>query len=104
MPKTKVARGAKTQFIKSHANLSAKEVVDAAAKEGLKLTTATVYNIRSVHNAKSKKHGKGHRAGSSRMPTEKGSGLVAAVHFCRVSGGIEQARKMIEALESLQLS
>ena len=48
MTKTKLPRGAKTAFIKSHANMSAKEVVQAAAKEGIKLTEATVYNIRSV--------------------------------------------------------
>ncbi len=39
------------------------------------------------------------------MGFEVGNGqhLMTVVEFCRVSGGIEQARKAIAALESLQV-
>ena len=88
--------------------MSAKEVVQAAAKEGIKLTEATVYNIRSVaKKSKGKKRqGSKHKGKLRTMGFEVGNGhhLVAAVEFCRVSGGIESARKAILAIESLQLN
>jgi hypothetical protein len=106
MARTKLPRGAKTAFIKAHGNLSAQEVVAAAAKEGIKITSAAVYNIRST--AKKSKGKKRTASGGTKraMGTEVGNGhhLVAAVEFCRVSGGIEKARKAIQTLESLQLS
>jgi hypothetical protein len=110
MPKTKLPRGAKTKFIKDHPQLSAKEVVEAAAKQGMKLTAAAVYNIRSV--AKKSKGRKGRRGMTAKrkgqMRTigfEVGNGhhLIAAVEFVRVQGGIEQARKVLATLESLQI-
>src|SRR4051812_47119733 len=99
MAKTKLVRGAKTAFIKAHANLSAKEVVEAAAKEGMKLTAGAVYNTRSIANKtkgkpsktnvgpKSKGHANGHAS------VANGHSLMAAVDFCRVSGGLEKARQ-----------
>jgi hypothetical protein len=114
MAKTKLARGAKTAFIRAHATLSAKEVVEAAAKEGIKLTVAGVYNARSIANkakGKPRKANTGHKAngkganGKTRAPASaNGHHLIAAVEFCRVSGGIESARQAIQALESLQLN
>ncbi len=111
MARTKLPRGTKTKFIKDHPNLSAKEVVDAAAKEGIQLTAAAVYNIRSAaKKSKGAKGRPGHRKGrkgrAQMIGFEIGNGhhLTAAVDFCRVSGGIEQARKAIATLESLQLS
>jgi hypothetical protein len=115
MGKTKLARGAKTAFIRAHANLSAKEVVEAAAKEGIKLTTAAVYNTRSLAN---KSKGKQRKASTVHRVNGKGANgkvrssahgangqhLMAAVEFCRVSGGLERARQALQALASLQLN
>ncbi len=109
MPKTKLPRGAKTKFIKDHPSLSAKEVVEAAAKEGIKLTPNAVYNTRS--NAKKSKGKKrlgrpmGKRNGHKRtMGSDVGNGhLMAVVEFVRVQGGLEQARKALATLESLQI-
>src|SRR2546421_12944669 len=105
MGKTKLPRGAKTAFIRAHANLSAKEVVEAAAKEGIKLTAAAVYNTRSIANkskGKQRKASTGHSAngkgahGKGRAPASaNGQHLIAAVEFCRVSGGLESARQAL---------
>src|SRR4051812_41895329 len=106
MAKTKLPRGAKTAFIKAHGSLSAKEVVEAAAKEGIKVTSAAVYNIRST--AKKSKGKKRTISGGAKraMGTEVGNGhhLIAAVEFCRVQGGLAKARQALQTLESLQLN
>jgi hypothetical protein len=108
MAKTKLPRGAKTAFIKAHGNLSAKEVVEAGAKEGIKLTPTAVYNIRSAaKKSKGKKRATGPKAKGKRraMGTEVTNGhLFAVVEFVRVHGGIEKARQAIQTLESLQLN
>jgi hypothetical protein len=106
MTRTKLPRGAKTAFIKAHAKLSAKEVVELAAKEGIKLTPAAVYNFRSVAN-KSKGNGRAAsstKAKGTRRSTGSGNNLMSVVEFVRVQGGIKQARQAILTLESLQLS
>ena len=52
----KPKRGEKVGFIRQHPTLKASEVVEAAKKAGIKLTTTLVYNVRA-----SAKHKKGKR-------------------------------------------
>jgi hypothetical protein len=52
--KSKSAGPNKKEFILSRADMSAKEVVDAAAKENLKLTTGYVYVVRSQATVKAR--------------------------------------------------
>jgi hypothetical protein len=110
MAKTKLPRGAKSAFIRAHANLSVKELVEAAAKEGMKLSPAAIYNARSVTNkSKGKKApaGKTAKTSQNRAPSRADNGnhhLLSVVEFVRVQGGIEKAHKAIETLASLQLN
>jgi hypothetical protein len=110
MAKTKLPRGAKTAFIRAHANLSAKELVEAAAKEGIKLSPAAIYNARSVTNkskgkkAPAGKTAKTHQNGASSAADIGSRHLISVVDFVRVQGGLEKARKAIETLASLQLN
>jgi hypothetical protein len=109
MAKTKLPRGAKSAFIRSHANLSAKELVEAAAKEGIKLSPAAIYNARSVSNKSKRKKSpvrKTAKMNQNRASTaDIGSQhLISVVEFVRVQGGLEKALKAIETLASLQLS
>jgi hypothetical protein len=100
MPATKVKRGEKSQFIRSHSNLTAPELVKEAAKQGLRISENFVYNVRA-NSGKKKKKGK-HNVGDSHT-LGHGHHLEVAVHFCKVSGGLAEARKTLEVLESLQL-
>jgi len=98
MPATKLKRGAKSAFIRKHPGKSASEVVELAAREGIKLNQQAVYNARAAGKSERKKSKKtmGHDVGH-------GEHLQIAVEFCRINGGIAEARKMLSLLESLQL-
>jgi hypothetical protein len=74
--------------------LSAKEVVELAAKEGTKLTAAAVYNIRSAAG-KSKGNGRatgGKQAKGTRRSMGSDHALMSVVEFVRVQGGTPLGR------------
>jgi hypothetical protein len=99
---SKPKRGEKAGFIRQHPDLKASEVVEAAKKQGLKLTTTLVYNVRA--SSKGKK-GKKSKAKVRTMGFEVGNGhhLKAAVEFARVTGGLQNAKAILLTLESLQI-
>src|SRR5262245_43011495 len=99
MPVAKPKRGEKSEFIRQHPNLKASEVVEAAKKQGLKLTHASVYNVRASTKGKKAKRSK---ANVRTTGTEIGNGhhLKAAVEFARVTGGLHKAREVLLTLES----
>jgi hypothetical protein len=79
--------GNKTKFVLGLArDLSAKEVVEEAKKNGITITEAHVYKIRSTAKAKGKGPGKGERAGTR--------GRAAAAKASRAgSGGAGQSKR-----------
>jgi len=78
--------GNKTKFVLGLArDLSAKEVVEEAKKNGITITEAHVYKIRSTAKAKGKGPGKGERAGTR--------GRAAAAKASRAGSGSGQSKR-----------
>ena len=112
--RTKQRRGAKSQAIRAYLgqnpNASAPEVVAALGRQGLKVTPAFVYNLRSGTKKKGRKgRRKGavaaHRNGASRAPTAgqlSAEQLVATKELADQLGGTDKLRRALELLDKLQ--
>jgi len=113
MPKQKKARkakfGAKAAFVRAHANLGAKEVVDLAAKAGLAMTVNHVYNVRSTSGisrrigaprAKAPRSGLARPAATARG--KKGGTSAAESEFRRLvlQIGVARARTLLRDVEA----
>jgi cysteine sulfinate desulfinase/cysteine desulfurase-like protein len=85
--------GAKADFIRSQpASLSAKEIVDAAAKQGIKISVNHVYNLRT--------------AAAKKGDAPKGAGVLApkrGVGRPRASGGGDVERQLRAAIAEVGL-
>ena len=105
--------GAKAEYIRSQpASMSAKEVVEAAKKVGLKVTVNHVYNIRAA----SKKEGayappRSVPAPSTNQPSRRGRGpssvhtasaaLEAQLRRAIAEVGLQRAREIFDSVESV---
>ena len=95
-------RGAKTQAIRDYlaANKSAKatEVVAGLAEKGVSVSTQMVYNLKAR-----KKMGKRRRRAEASGQTIglSISGLLAAKKFVGEAGGMQEARKALDAFAKL---
>jgi hypothetical protein len=86
----------KTQFVLGHPNLSAKEVVDEAKKQGIKLSDKYVYNIR----AKAKAGGGKAKGKSGRKPrAASGNGDVQAFVDLALIIGLDKATQLLQRLQ-----
>ena len=99
---TKPKRGEKVGFIRQHPSLKASEVVEAAKKQGIKLTTALVYNVRAAgKKRKGKKHSKGNFTGNGLVGTDLGNGLVVVAGVVKKLGGVENVRHALRLIEQV---
>ncbi len=93
----------KSEFVRSMAGKPAKEIVDAAAKQGIKLTDRYVYAIRS--NDKNRRSPGGPAA---RGPVRRGrppakrshAGLEAQLRQIIAEIGLTQARQVLSEVEA----
>ncbi len=108
--------GAKADFIRSQpASMSAKDVVEAARKAGLKVTVNHVYNIRAAEK-KEGPHGaprsvaapstnapspsrRGHKPASSAMTAS--TALEAQLRRAIAEVGLQRAREIFDSVESV---
>jgi hypothetical protein len=111
--RTKHRRGAKSQAIRAYLqhnpNASAPEVVVALGRQGLKVTPAFVYMLRSLSKKKRKGRRKvapaAARNGRSRSPAAAGLSaehLVAAKKLADQLGGTDALRGALELLDKLR--
>ena len=112
--RTKPRRGAKSQAIRAYfeqnPNASAPEVVAALGRQGLKVTPAFVYNLRSGTKKKRRKvRRKGvaaaNRNGTSSAPATgqlSAEQLVATKELADRLGGTDKLRRAIELLDKLR--
>jgi hypothetical protein len=95
--------GAKADFIRRHPNLSAKEVVEAAAKQGLVIRTPQVYKLRSAAAGKTKKRAprRSRKAAKGRKPAASTAKSTTATmsksEFIRTRPPGMTARQVVEA-------
>jgi hypothetical protein len=90
--------GAKAKFIRQHPNLSAKELVEAAAKRGLTIRTPQVYKIRAAKTPQGNQ-GAARRPRRSVVGQQPGSGdkLQSKSEFIRTRPPGMTARQVVEA-------
>ncbi len=109
--------GAKAEFIRSQpASMSAKEVVEAAKKVGLKVTVNHVYNIRAAGKkeggfapprsaaAPSASHSTGSRRGRGPGSASGGAAsaaLEAQLRRAIAEVGLQRAREIFDSVESV---
>lgn len=83
--------GAKAAFVRAHADLAAKDVVDLAAKAGLAMTVNHVYNVRSTSGIS--RRVTGGRASTPRAGAALQSSTTAAK--AGISGAESQFRRLV---------
>jgi len=98
--------GAKADFIRDQpSNMSAKDIVDAAAKQGLRISVNHVYNLRA---AAKKQPGAGRssatssKSGRGRTATGVGAaapGLEAQLRSAIAQVGLRRAREIFDSVE-----
>ncbi|HEY3234726.1 MAG TPA: hypothetical protein VGJ84_08410 [Polyangiaceae bacterium] len=88
----------KSQFVRDlPPKLSAKEVVQAAAKRGMKLNEKYVYNVRSAAKMKGKRRGRS----VARSPRAAGGDrLELQLRQTIAQVGLQRARAIFQAVES----
>ena len=91
-------------YLKVHPGIANKEIAEALTKQGLKISANHVSNIKSkmaVSKGKRKRRGKAATA----MSTKSGIGvheIKAAFGLLKQCGGIENARKSLDAAREIQ--
>jgi hypothetical protein len=85
----------KTQFVLEHPNLSAKEVVDEAKKQGIKLSDKYVYNIR----AKAKAGGKKGKPGRKARAASNGHDDTRAFVDLALIIGLDKATQILQRVQ-----
>lgn len=107
--------GAKADFIRSQpASMSAKEVVDAARRVGLKVTVNHVYNIRAAEKKEGPHGPRSAAAPSTNMPSPSRRGrkpanqtasastaLEAQLRRAIAEVGLQRAREIFDSVESV---
>jgi hypothetical protein len=98
--------GAKAQFIRQHPNLSAKELIEAAAKRGLTIRTPQVYKIRAAKAPQSGQGGGPRPRGSVADHAQPGSSdkLQSKSEFIRTRPPGMTARQVVQAAAALGMS
>lgn len=100
MVRTKVNKSkAVREYLEMHPNSSPAEVVGALALEGIPVVPGLVSNI------KTKRGGKRRIAAKAAKPSEPVFGisvLVAAKRFSDATGGVDNAKMILEVLAKLQ--
>lgn len=97
--------GAKADFIRSQPeSMSAKEIVDAAAKQGIKISVNHVYNLRTA----AAKKGEGGKGAGLMAPPKRGVGRPRAnaggtdverqLRAAIAEVGLQRAREIFEAV------
>jgi hypothetical protein len=97
MPRPKKAKMNKSDFVRSMGKTPAKEVVAAAAKQGMKLTDRYVYVIRSADKAKGRVGGS---AGRGRGAKATGSGAETELRRAIAELGLGRARQVLREVEA----
>ena len=91
-------------YLKAHPSIANKEIAEALTKQGIKISANHVSNIKSkmaVSKGKRKRRGKAATA----MSTKSGIGvheIKAAFGLLKQCGGIENARKSLDAAREIQ--
>ncbi len=105
--------GAKADFIRSQpASMSAKEVVEAARKVGLKVTVNHVYNIRAAEKKEGPHGPRSVAAPSAPSPSRRGrkpasqpssasTALEAQLRRAIAEVGLQRAREIFDSVESV---
>ena len=98
----KAERGAKTQairdYLKANKKAKAPEVVAALEANGVKVSTAMVYNLKARHSM-GKRRRKAEADGQAIGPSI--SHLLAAKKLVEETGGVKQAQEALAALAKL---
>ena len=94
------------KYDKQHSDSTASEVVAALAKKGIKIVPTQVYNVRAKSTKKkpARKSGrpKGKRqVSSAKVSAPDASALEAAASLVKQTGGVEEAREALKALERI---
>jgi hypothetical protein len=96
MPRAKKAKMTKSTFVRSMGNAPAKDVVAAAAQQGMKLTTAYVYVVRSSDKTKG---GRGGGAGRRTRGGRSNSHAEAELRRAIAELGLSRARQVMQEVE-----
>jgi hypothetical protein len=120
MAKRKIRRGAKSQavraYMEQHPQASAAEVVSVLNEQGIKVSPAIVYNLRSIAKGTRRKSGRkraiaarsangARRLGRPRAALSAGISveqLLGTKELAQQLGGTEALRRTLELLEKLQ--
>src|SRR4051794_8333854 len=92
----------KTAFVLAHANLAGAEVVDEAAKQGMNLTIAYVYSIRSKAKATGGRPTRGPgRPPKSALATSTSGSIEKQFVSLAVEIGISRAETLLKSVRAL---
>jgi hypothetical protein len=94
------------EYIEQNPTAKAREIIDALAKRRIKVSQNQVYGLLSKSNgeAAAPKAPEAKAPESNGHPAVSDMPLIHAKQFITASGGLEKARKVIDFIESLQLT
>jgi len=91
-------------YLKAHPSTANKEVAEALTKQGIKISASHVANIKSKMSVSKGKRKRRKRAATA-MSAKGGVGVLeikAAFMLLKECGGIEKAKKALEAAREIQ--